>query len=786
MPNITTFARSFSGGEVTPEFWGNIADNKYQTGLARCRNFVVKPHGPVENRAGFAFVRNAKSRTNRSRLLPFTFAQDQTLVIEMSGAGTFRFFTQGAAILLNGAPYEVNHPYQNDELFSIHTTQSGDILTLVHPNHPPRELRRLGPTNWQLVTIAFVSALVPPAGVFATATPAVSNPGPPLLQAYVVTAVANNGLDESPASAGGGLVAITNITQDDPGVFTLGPDAQTWAVNDTVFVSGVGGMNEVNNNSYQINTITTFGSPVVTSVQITVKVNSTPLDTTSFAAYLGGGTVGREGAARCLNNLFDTGAYNTIVWNAVPGAERYNIYKQNNGLFGYIGSSTNLSFTDDNIAPDLSKTPPLAVNPFVGDGNYPGAVGYFEQRRWFGGTINAPGNVWATRSGTETSLNYSLPIRADDSISFRVAARERNTIRHILPLDNLMLLADATEWRVAGATGGALAADEALSIRPQSFIGSAQAQPVLVNSNLIFAAARGGHIRELAYSDDRNGYITGDLSLRAPHLFDTFEIVDMAYAKAPLPIVWAVSSSGKLLGLTYVPEENIGAWHWHDTAKQGRFESVAVVAEGNEDVLYAVTSRIIDDQGDTPVRFIERMATRQQTTPEQAFFVDAGVMQTFEEPVTQVSGLGWLDGEIVSVLADGAPLIPKRVMVGTIDLEVPARTVVVGLPIEAEMQSLPLAYEAEGYGQSRVKSVNEAFVRVFRSGHFLIGPSFDRLVDNKARTTEPMGEPIRLRDEVISVVVPPAWQANGQVCIRISEPLPLTVVSIALNVAVGG
>ena len=86
--------------------------------------------------------------------------------------------------------------------------------------------------------------------------------------------------------------------------------------------------------------------------------------------------------------------------------------------------------------------------------------------------------------------------------------------------------------------------------------------------------ARGGHARELGYNWQANGFITGDLSLRAAHLFDQTEIKDMGMAKAPLPIVWIINDQGKIIGLTYVPEQAIGAWHQHDT--DGLFESVAV------------------------------------------------------------------------------------------------------------------------------------------------------------------------------------------------------------------
>ena len=53
-----------------------------------------------------------------------------------------------------------------------------------------------------------------------------------------------------------------------------------------------------------------------------------------------------------------------------------------------------------------------------------------------------------TKSGTESNLSFGLPIRDDDRIKFKVAAREANTIRHIVPLTQLLLLTGSAEWRV--------------------------------------------------------------------------------------------------------------------------------------------------------------------------------------------------------------------------------------------------------------------------------------------------------------------------------------------------
>jgi hypothetical protein len=63
----------------------------------------------------------------------------------------------------------------------------------------------------------------------------------------------------------------------------------------------------------------------------------------------------------------------------------------------------------------VSQTPPETNTPFGSARNYPGAVGYHEQRRCFGGTDNKPQNFWATRSATENNLSYSITTRDDDA-----------------------------------------------------------------------------------------------------------------------------------------------------------------------------------------------------------------------------------------------------------------------------------------------------------------------------------------------------------------------------------
>lgn len=486
-------------------------------------------------------------------------------------------------------------------------------------------------------------------------------------------------------------------------------------------------------------------------------------------------------AGTAINNLLVTGNYNAIAWTST-GATLYDVYKENNGLYGFIGQTSAVDFKDDNIAADLSRTPPTGVNPFASVGLYPGAVSYFEQRRCFAGSLNEPQNLRMTRSGTESNLSYSIPVRDDDAINVRVAAREANTIRHIVPLANLVLLTAAAEWRVTSVNSDAIT-PTSISIKPQSYVGANPVQPLVVNNNIVYAANRGGHLREMAYSYNAGGYITGDLSLRAPHLFDGLDIVDLAYTKAPIPIVWAVSSAGKLLGLTYVPEQNVGAWHQHDT--DGLFKSCCVVSEGAEDVLYVSVLRTVKGVSRT---LIERMAPRMFIDAADAFFVDSGL--TYDgAPTSTLSGLDHLDGKTVSVLGDGAVFPQKVVSSGAIALEQPCSKVHVGLPITADLQTLPIAMQVQNdnsFAQGRYKNINKAWIRVYRSSGVFVGPDATKLVEAKQRSTESPGSAPALKSEEIPVTLTPSWADSGQLFVRQSDPLPLTVVSVTVEVALGG
>lgn len=814
------YTRSFNGGIISPDMFGRIDDLKNNTGLRSIINMICLPQGPIVSRPGTAFVREVKDSTKVTRLIPFRYSSTQTQVLEF-GEAYIRFHTFGATLLSTDdglSAWDSGTAYEPGD----RVTKGGHIwycMAATTNDDPETPSNQYDPTPvvsavWELTSAA---STTPPSGY--------TNEGDQLpltvtvgAQVYIrvieyeyrgywntdgegypvwvelefprtryvgytgtsVSAVSGYWLDQGTTSgtdpyevaspyAENDLSSLTYVQSGD--VLTICHPrykprelrrygAQNWILTEITFGS-------------------TLAAPTISAVTPTTA--SSPSDTQSYSYVATNITDDQldesvaSSPSSATNQLFDTGALNTITFGS---AARRNVYKLSGGLYGFIGQTDTTTLVDDNIAPDTSKTPPENQTPFASD--YPGAVGYFEQRRVFAGTTLLPQTIWMTKTGLESNLDYSIPIRDDDAISVKMAAREASIIRHIVPVGELLILTDSGEWVVSSTDGGPIT-PYSISMRPQSYIGANLVQPVVVGTSAVYAAARGGHVRAAGYDFDVNSYVSVDMSLRAAHLFDYKQIVDLAYAKAPTPIVWAVSSDGTLLGMTYVPEQQVYAWHQHSTVN-GAFESICVVGEGNDDILYAVVKRTIDE---TEVRYVERMASRYFQNLEDYFGVDCGL--TYSGAATDtITGLDHLEGETVAILADGAVMSPRAVSSGSITLDADAELVHVGLPVTAQFETLPMAAELEAYAQATLKNVNAVTCRVVNSGSFFAGPSTSDLFEAKIRTTEVYGSPPDLQTGEFEVKVPGSWQENGTIVVRNVNPTPLQVVNMTIEVVFGG
>lgn len=144
---------SFAGGEIGPSLYGRIDMAKYSVALRVCDNFIVRQYGGVENRPGTKFVAAAKYPDRKCRLIPFQFSTVQTYALEF-GHNYMRVIKDGAVVLTTGnVIYEISTPWAESDLFNLKFTQSADVMTICHPSYPPKELRRYAHDNWQIIDV---------------------------------------------------------------------------------------------------------------------------------------------------------------------------------------------------------------------------------------------------------------------------------------------------------------------------------------------------------------------------------------------------------------------------------------------------------------------------------------------------------------------------------------------------------------------------------------------------------------------------------------------------------
>lgn len=481
----------------------------------------------------------------------------------------------------------------------------------------------------------------------------------------------------------------------------------------------------------------------------------------------------------------------SITWAAVAGADRYIVYKESGGTYGYIGGTDGTSFIDKNFTADQSDTPQKARNPFNSVGNYPRCGAFVEQRLALGSTVNDPQAIWMSQSGVYENFGVSQPAKASDAVTFRIKARQVNEVRSLLTLKGMMVLTSGAEWIVSGGSNSDAITPSAIRIDNQGYRGCAEVQPLVVGNTVLFAQRSGGVVRDFSFEFSQDSFVGRDLTILARHLFENKNIKAWGYAQAPYSIAWVILDDGSLVSLTYLREHEVWAWTRHESGPDNDavFEDVVVIGEGNEDVPYFLVKRMING---VAKRYIERLHTRVFATIADAFFVDCGLTYN-GAPTNTFGGLGHLEGQAVVALADGNVVRNLTVSNGSVTLQNKASKVHVGLPMVASLQTLNLDLgQVQGLGtvQGRMKSVSEVTLRVENTRGIFIGPydgdrDSEKLVEYRQRSTEAWNEAIAMYTGDIRMTPHWDWNTSGSVWVKQFDPLPMTILAIMPDVTVG-
>ncbi len=412
---------------------------------------------------------------------------------------------------------------------------------------------------------------------------------------------------------------------------------------------------------------------------------------------------------------------------------------------------------------------------------YPSVVQFFQQRLCFAGSRRSPQTVWTSQSGNYENLNVSNPLRDDDAVTATIAADRVNAIRWMLPATDMLIGTVGGEWVLSGSNGDPLA-PASVSFRRQTVRGSAAVMPIVIGATVLFVQRCGSVVREFRYSLETDGYDAGDLSVLSEHMVGGSHIREWAYQQTPHSIVWCVLENGTLAAFTYEREHQVVGWHRHET--QGYFESVCCIPGVDGDEVWCVVRRQI--QGEWR-RYVERLAPFFRSSDvRDAQFADSSLSYS-GEPATVLDGLAHLEGETVSILADGWVHPPQRVRDGRITLDRAVSRAHVGFPFISELSPMqPEVPQKDGVSQGRIKRISRAWVRLYHSMGLKVGPDADHLREalfRKGSDAFDTAVPLFTGDRVVEFDA--GFSSRASVLLRQDEPLPMTVLALVMQLEVG-
>ena len=164
---------------------------------------------------------------------------------------------------------------------------------------------------------------------------------------------------------------------------------------------------------------------------------------------------------------------------------------------------------------------------FDGLNQYPAVTGYYQQRKVYGGSAAKPDSLFYSAIGDFSKfIEQSIISKDDDPISTTLSSGELNRIRHLVTLNDLLVLTDSTQWQVKSSSGSGFSA-KTNEQRPQTRIGISYIAPIVFNDTVVIIREGSKEVVGLGFSNERGGYVAVNLSLLSKHLFEDNPIVSI-------------------------------------------------------------------------------------------------------------------------------------------------------------------------------------------------------------------------------------------------------------------
>lgn len=754
---------AFTTGEVSPDVSSRFDLEQYKSALLEAENVVIRPYGAVAKRQGSQYVGQVKYSDKPTRLFEFTTNTNNSFMLEF-GDKYIRVWNYG---IYTGI--EVTTPFTSDILFDLNCNQSGDVMFICSGKYPIQTLSRYSDTDWRMSTYKLTE------------------------QPY----------DEINTDNGHTLTVNGDTITSTKDLFTqdmVGSVIQIAYYVEAVHTKSAGEVvekkvkrymqaqtiektyNNINYNVGAFSTDTELSWKFTThgTWEGTVKLQISNNDGQTWKDY-------RTYTSKNDYNVTDTGKIEAgarlkYVSDIKSGSVNCDLSIMPFTQYGIveIKSVTDAKNAKVNVLNGIKEGEP-SYQWKLGSWNrgrgYPKLCTFYQDRFVVAATDSKPNFIWFSRTGDYPNFGVEKvegTITDDSAITLPVINRKMCEIRHLVPANDLIILTSGNEWIVRG--------DKTITptncnLKTQTQRGALSCEPQFIGNRCVFVQERGGTVRDMGYSYESDNYTGQDLTLFVKTLVKGHLAVTSAYAQDPDSIIYYVRDDGQLNCLTYIPEQKVYGWSHFVT--NGKYRYVESVAEGEQDTIYFVVDRVINNKS---VKCIERSIPL-YTEDNSDVFLDCYV-KVANSIKTDYINAPHLVGQMVDIVIDGQQM-PSRVVppTGVIKLDGKANVITVGLPYTTKIKIPSVEQQInDGTLQGRVATVSRVVLRMYKSFGGKVGRTFDRMDD----ITLPPNELFTGDKPVILPKMGINYSTDTSICIKHSDPFPFNLLSITRIVEIGG
>jgi len=413
---------------------------------------------------------------------------------------------------------------------------------------------------------------------------------------------------------------------------------------------------------------------------------------------------------------------------------------------------------------------------------YPGSVTAYQNRIFYGRIDAYPGAVFYSRSNyPETMSPSDVDGTVTESHGGMLDVRGAGEILWLQEAPRLQIGTDNAIRSLGTSNNDEAFGPRNISQRLEVSQGVSSVRPKVVGPSSVHAGRYSKSLNDLFFDFQANTLVAPELSVTADNLFKP-RVKEIVFQQYPGKTLWALLEDGTIAATTVERYEKVIGMSRHSFAG-GNVKSIVSIPGASQDEVYMIVRRTINNVAKQYVETLDPMFDPDTMVKVDAFFVDCGGTYSGAATAT-VSGLSWLEGQTVDILADGHALPRVTVASGAITLPNgrTASKISFGVPISAFGRTLRAPTSVnDGSGLGRKCRV----VSIHADVHGTLGLSFradsgqlDRL--RVQGGVDPYTTDTGLMYGAYPLLSDGTWESDGQITFECAYPLPVTIR--ALNI----